>query len=589
MNLITLDFETYFADDYTLSGMTTEAYVRDPRFKVHMVGFRGGMYVSLGNVLPAHEAFNDTLFWNSKALLCHHAHFDGLILSHHYGIIPAFWFDTLSMARLVFPHAKSHSLGALAEMLGIGKKNIDYVSFKNIRDLPPGLYGRIAEGCANDVEMTYAVYKAMLPYVPTEELRVIDLTVRMFTEPALQLDKPRMEAYLEKTRNDKEAILTQLGVTKADLQSSAKFCQLLENLGITVPTKCSPSQPGKLIPAISKTDEAMKELCKHDNETVQLLCTARLGQKSTIGETRASRLLTMVGRGALCVYLKYWGAHTGRWSGGDAVNWQNFPRGGEHRLSVTAPTGYQLCVIDLAQIEFRMLAWLATDHRSLAALREGKDVYCDEATLFYGREITKADKAERQLFKAVILASGYGMGAVKFASVLKQQGLPDEHAAALNKHYRKTHPDVTKLWRYADKVLDALYAGGADFVWGPMRVRGRHVVMPNGAFLDYSNVVVEDGGYAVTKRHGTTKIYGAKLVENVVQALSRIVLSQAMLKIAERYKIVLTCHDEVVYLAQTEDAPEALAYGLSVMKSTPGWCAGIPLDAEGGYAERYSK
>lgn len=596
MNLITLDFETYFDSDYTLSKMTTEEYIRDPRFKVHCVGLKYGAE----NVIVRGEGTRplDAEAWQAdKAILCHHSQFDGLILAHHYNIRPAMRFDTLSMARLVFPHAKSHSLGALAKMLGLQEKTVPYESFKGVRDLPPDLYNRVAEGCANDVELTYAIFKKLLPYVPAEELRVIDLTIRMFTEPTLRLDTDRLTAYLRATQAEKEGLLLQLGVTKADLQSSVKFAALLQDLGVTPPVKPSPSDPEKMIFAFAKTDDGMKNLLNSDDERVATLAAARLGQKSTLGETRAQRLLDMSGRGALPVYLNYCGAHTTRWSGGDSLNWQNFTRGSEIRKSILAPEGHQLVVIDLAQIECRMLNWLAGEDHILEAFKEGRDLYAEGATRFYGRQITKADKTERHLGKTLELGCGYGMGWEKFQYTCKRGALggppiilSEEEALAAVLSYRSSHPSVKKLWYYADGVLGAIDRGVNDFAWGPMRVYNKHIMLPNGAPLDYNRLSVStDGEYQVTGRNRPSKIYGAKLVENVVQALSRVVLTQAMLQIAKRYRIVLTVHDEVVVLATDENAPACLAECLQIMKTPPAWCSGIPLDAEGGYDVRYSK
>ncbi len=595
MNLITLDFETYFDQDYTLSKMTTEEYIRDSRFKVHCVGMKvDGEEPTVGaGKMGVHG-------WNNFGILCHHAQFDGLILSHHYDIRPAFWFDTLSMARLLFPHAKSHSLGALAEMLGIGKKDVPYESFKGVRDLPPDLYNRVAEGCANDVELTYAIFKKLLPFVPRDELHIIDLTIRMFTEPALTLDRERMQAYLSKTQADKANALQALGVTKESLQSSEKFAALLRQLGVDPPTKPSPKNPERNIYAFAKTDDGMKELLDHENDTVAALASARLGQKSTLGETRAQRLLDMSGRGPLPVYLNYCGAHTTRWSGGDSINWQNFTRGSEIRKSILAPPGYQLVIIDLAQIECRMLNWLAGEGAILDAFKEGRDLYAEGASRFYGRGISKADKQERHLGKTLELGCGYGMGWAKFQYTCRGGALggapitltEDEARRAVGS-YRTSHPAVVRLWKYADRLLGMLYNGGQAEQWGPMRVKGKYIILPNGAPLDYSNLTIVDGEY--TGRRGASKMYGAKLVENVIQALSRVVLSQAMLKIAPRRRIVTCTHDEVVYLAKTEEAPEALAEGLQIMKTPPAWCSRnsplgeIPLDAEGSFDVRYSK
>lgn len=575
MSLITLDFETYFADDYSLSKMTTEEYVRGARFKVHMTGLKG--QTGLAEVIKEPTGVYKAALCES-AIVCHHAHFDGLILNHHYNIKPAFWFDTLSMARLVFPHAKSHSLSSLAKMLNLEEKTVPYESFKNIKDLSPDLYSRVAAGCARDVDLTHAVFQELLPLVPKSEFRLIDLTIRMFTEPALRLNREILEDYLNKTTQEKEDVLHTLGVTKEELGSAARFAGLLKNLGVEPPKKISKTT-GKETYAFAKTDSELKELLDHDDLRVSSLVAARLGVKSNMVETRAKRLLEMDSRGFMCVYLKYFGAHTSRWSGGDSMNWQNFKRGSVLREAILAPDGYVLCVIDLAQIEARMLNWLAGQQDKLQAYKEKRDLYSEMASVYYGREITKADKTERMLGKVIILACGYGMGGAKFKTTAKLMAgldLDERSAGAAVASYRAAHPKVVALWRKYDKKLDALLSE-------------KYLTLPNGVKLDYSRLRYDGENYYLGQRHGEIKTYGAKLVENVVQALSRVVLSDAMLKISERYKVVTCTHDEVVYLAPKEAAEEALAFGMDVMKTPPAWCSGIPLDAEGGFAENYSK
>lgn len=600
MDILTLDFETYFSADFTLSKLTTESYIRDPRFKVHMAGMKLGS--APAQVFPSMEKGDKAkeIKLMPVGMVCHHSQFDGLILSHHFHTRPLFWFDTLAMGRLVFPHLKSHSLGALAETLGIGKKSVPYESFKGVRDLSPELYNQVAIGCANDVEMTYAVFKALLPFVPQEELRIIDITTRMFTEPALTLDRPRLQNYLNATAAAKENLLVSLGVTKADLQSSEKFSQLLRQLGIDPPVKESPSNPAKMIYAFAKTDDAMKNLLENDNEQVQILCSARLGQKSTIGETRARRMLEMDGRGALCVYLKYAGAHTTRWSGGDKLNWQNLTRGSDLRLSIKAPNGFRLVVGDLSQIECRMLNYIAGQTDILDAFKAGRDLYSEGATRFYGRTITKENKLERHLGKTLELGCGYGMGWAKFQLTCRAGALggpsillEDTEAKRAVYSYRSSHPCVKNLWGYADSILSGLVnpAFKIDWVPGILRVSDQRVWGPNGTYLDYTNLEWDNNEceFYVRTRRGKKKMYGAKLVENVVQYLARIVLSQALLKIHKHYKLVLTSHDEAVYVVPENEADQALEFVLTTLKTPPIWCPEIPLDAEGAHDVIYSK
>src|SRR5271166_6595600 len=134
MNILTLDFETYFDDDYSLSKMTTEAYIRDPRFEAHGVGLRwpDGQLMWIDHPQRGKDGWGETVDWDNTAVLCHHANFDGLILSHHFGIIPTRWFDTYSMAQFLFGPEQSKSLGALARRFGLADKSVPYDKVKGV-------------------------------------------------------------------------------------------------------------------------------------------------------------------------------------------------------------------------------------------------------------------------------------------------------------------------------------------------------------------------------------------------------------------------------------------------------------------------
>lgn len=164
MNIITLDFETYFDADYTLSKLSTEEYIRDPRFKAHTVGVKFGDQPAV-DFLPhlLHENADLRRHIETSAVLCHHSHFDGFILSHHYGLRPAFWLDTLSMARATVRDVTvGGSLDKLAKFFGLPAKSVPYNLFKGIRDLPEDIYKQVAEGCKHDVELTYQIFKRLM-------------------------------------------------------------------------------------------------------------------------------------------------------------------------------------------------------------------------------------------------------------------------------------------------------------------------------------------------------------------------------------------------------------------------------------------
>lgn len=629
MKLCTVDFETYYDADYTLRKLTTEAYVRDARYKTHCVGIKVGATPT--KVFPDMPA---SAHWSNVGMIAQKAHFDGLILSHHYGIKPKLWIDTLSMARLLHPHWKSHSLEAIAKAYGLPTKTVPYDLFRGVRDLPPDIYQQVADGCAHDCDLTYQAAMVMLPHVPKEELRLIDMTVRMFTEPQLNLHVEYMEWYLQRLIANKDAVLAQLGTTKEELSSAEKFATLLRRVGIEPPLKKSPRKPLKECPdckrsgyietcptckgagtvdnmiyAFAKDDDAMREMEDHEDERVQVLVTARLGVKSTGNETRAQRMLDMYRRGHLAVYLNYCGAHTTRWSGGDKMNWQNYKRidfdgkgeiiegdgqRGWIRLSIVAPPGQRIVVGDLSQIECRMLNWLAGQVDVLDKFRRKEDIYSDLAGQFYGRAITKKDKAERGTGKQLELSCGYGAGIDTIVSTAKlgiygpPVMLTREQGKAARDLYRTTHPYVVHLWKFAEQVLSWL-VNGHNCEWGPMRIQDKRIWGPNGTFLDYTNLGYSEDGFYVATRKGNSRMYGAKLIENVVQWLARIVMSQAMLRIAERSRPVMTTHDEVACLALEAQAEELLQFMLAELVRVPDWCPGIPLDAEGGHDVRYSK
>lgn len=589
MRILTLDFETYYDREYSLRRLTTEAYVRDSRFKAHMLGFKVG-----DGPVAVHRdvaGFCAKVDWPQVAALAHHSQFDGLILSHHYGVRPKLWLDMLSMARIVLPGEK-HSLHALAQRLGMPtvEKHALATSL-GVRDLGP-LFDSLGEDCKRDVELTYACAMKLLPFVPRAELLAIDLTIRMFTEPVLELDRDRLEIFHRKVVAEKTSTLERLGVTKAELQSSEKFAALLRAVGVEPPLKANPK--GEMIYAFAKTDDGMRDLEEHIDGRVQSITAARLGSKSTLDETRSERLVRCGARGPLTVYLRHSGAHTGRWSGGDKLNWQNFPRGGEIRKCVVAPPGKKLVIGDLSQIECRIVNWLAGQSDVLENFRRNADIYSALASRFYGRAISRADVVERHLGKTIELGCGFGMGMARFRDTCRRGplgGAPivlDERQAqdAINL-YRSTHQNVVALWKQGDTVLWAL-AGGHSTIWGPCKISDRAIWLPGGYPLWYRNITQQDGDKIVWNGKAWVKLYGAKLVENVVQALAAVILKEAMLRIASHYRIALTVHDDIMAIADQDD-DQAADFIRQEMARVPEWASGLPLDVEVMEGVRYEK
>ena len=416
---------------------------------------------------------------------------------------------------------------------------------------------------------------------PLCELPVIDLTVRMFTEPRLEGDTTLLRKIHNEEILSKNERLYNLGVGERDLASADKFAAILEAEGVEVAYK-----PGKLkpIPALAKTDGFMQELLDHECERIRDLAQARLDVKSTITETRSARLGQMSERGRLCVYLHYCGAHTRRWSGGDDVNFQNLGRRSELRRAIRAPSGYVLAAPDQSQGECRILNWLAGQVDVVERFARGKDPYLPMAGALYGRVITDPNAPERPFGKEVELACGFGMGDERLDARLKAKKMqpPFEGFSKLAiKLYRGSHPKVVGLWKEANEIL--LHLSNRDRrAWRFLEVRDGRLYHPNGTWLDYSRLKWEEGEWRLYGRGGSwRKMYGAKLVENVVQWLSRIVTAEAMVRIDKLgHKIVGTSHDDIWCLIDENDSIEAAKEIIEAMSWEPSWAPGLPLACE---------
>jgi hypothetical protein len=412
MDIITLDFETYYDKDYSLSKITTEEYVRDPRFQVIGVGVKvnqgaaewfSGTHGYIREKLASYD-------WANSAVLAHNMMFDGAIMSWRFGIRPKVLFDTLCMARAIHGVEKSASLKALAENYAVGEKGTEVLDAKGKRrsDFTPedlAAYGRY---CVNDVDLTYEIFNLMMARgFPKSELKLIDLTLRMFTEPTLTLDRDRLEEHLKKTQIMKDDLLKSAGIEdKAELMSNPKFAALLGTFGVPCPMKISPTT-GKMTHALAKNDQGMKDLLEYDDPHVQALASARLGVKSTLEETRTQRFIDIAGRGLLPVPVRYYAAHTGRWGGDDKINLQNLPSRGPNakalKKCIVAPAGYSIVEADSSQIEARMLAWLAGQDDVVQTFASKGDVYKKMASAIYNVDEADVTKDQRFVGKTTVL------------------------------------------------------------------------------------------------------------------------------------------------------------------------------------------
>jgi DNA polymerase len=600
--------ETYYSREFSLTKLTTEEYVRSPDFEVIGVSVQVGSDepVWFSGTRKETKEFLESFDFGSNLALAHNAMFDAAILSWHFDIHPKGWLDTLSMGRALHGTEVGGSLAVLAKHYELGVKGDEVLNAlgKRRADFTPTELARYGEYCKNDVALTWSLFAAMSETFPKLELRLIDLTIRMFSEPVLQLDSKMLANHLRQVQESKDALMGVLvvkGVTSDYLMSNPKFAVLLQAYGVEPPMKMSPTT-GKETYAFSKTDEEFKALLEHENPDVQALVAARLGTKSTLEETRTQRFIGISERGPMPVPLRYYAAHTGRWGGDDKLNLQNLPRGGALKYAIIPPAGYVMLDSDSSQIEARTLAWLAGQNDLVEAFEKGEDVYKIMASAIYGKAAAAITKGERFVGKQTVLGAGYGMGAKKFQAQLKTFNVTLEEAECqrIINVYRETYPRIPEFWKRAQKILDSIIGNNADSFGRDdiLSVDGkRGILLPNGLYLKYPNLRKRkdpDSGkteYVYDTKKGKTtvpnRIYGGKVVENVCQALARIVIGEQMLMIARKYKVVMTVHDAVACIAPEDEAERAKEYVELCMRLRPRWAAELPLNCEAGYGKSY--
>lgn len=887
-DIVTLDFETFYDTGYSLTSMSTTDYIQDKRFHAHGVSIKLGdrparWFTDVG----MHMAIR-AIDWSKAALLCHNTLFDGFILHEHFDVHPAFYMDTLCMSRAALGHHMRLDLDTVGRALGIGGKIAgELIKTKGLARLTNSQAGALGPYANNDVERCHDIYTKLEPFIPVDELELIDLTLRMFCEPILRVDRKRVQAELDKQVATKAWSVGKTGVDPKLLRSRTQFAGLLQAAGARVPMKISKST-GQPTMALAATDEGFKELLRSDNVRVKELCEAKLAVSSSIGETRPKRFLTAVLKNRkLPVCLNYSGAHTHRWSGGNKMNMQNLERGGELRKSILAPVGNVLVVADSAQIEARIVAWLAGETQLVEAFRARRDIYSEFATLVYGRPIDRKRKlpngsfpdfdegfvgktcfaadtevltqrgwipilyvttsdlvwdgmewvthsgvrdqgpqtvetaygitatpdheiwmgdswrtwhevhtndsllnqalssatlpssngnhitkdgihtsdvhaekktsltdttscqeevrdvipvqrkpqvadaggstkqfcpttniapdclteyqpqyndakiqepllintmgymefestqpgfriterfsptssgwkggitelsnlTEYELTKDInpgtfvllrevsiseinekskisnnvleiskqkthvydlvncgsrhrfvvrsnqgpliasncILGLGYGMGADRLHDTLMlgingpEVDIPRKECQGIIDLYRSKYPCIPALWKHMGYILDCMAAGASGTFKCITYGRG-FIQLPGGLFLHYPGLHKgADGNYNYQGRNGPTKIYGGLLTENVVQALARRIIAVQMLEVSRRYRVVLTTHDELVFVTPRRDGQSAFDWALKIMSRPPDWAKDLPLFAEGGFAVEYSK
>lgn len=608
MKFVTIDFETYYDSEYSLTKMSTEDYVMDPRFEVILVG------IKINNETPywitgTHAQIKLHLLslnLHECAICCHNTMFDGLILAAIFGIIAAMYCDTLALAQAQLkPYNRSISLDSCLKHLNLGIHKGDEVYNMKGRtraSLSKAELERYAAYCCTDCEGEFRLFKYLAPQFPKDELEIIDITLRMYLQPFFELDSNMLAENLAEVRAKKAQSIASLpaDVQQADLMSNPKFAAALERYGVEVPTKISLTT-GLVSFAFAKTDTGWKELEDEwaDDPIVSTLLAARLSAKSTLEESRGLRLLDISKKyPKFRIPLRYYAAHPGRYGGMESINAQNLPRvdKSKMRFAIRAPKGHVVLAADLAQIEARITAWLAGQKNLIEGFRNKEDIYSSFATTAISETIkgrSKEDNKRRFIGKTCILGLGYGMGDPKLRATLRKDGIKAE-ATECQKYvstYRGLYPRIPMLWRTFDNHLSIMSSGAGRVKIGPVTLAKHSIILPNGMALVYNNLRQHQtdkySGWVYNFAGEVRTLWGGKVTENVVQALARILVMEYMLKIKHTIRFIpqLQQHDELDYVVPVQYADKVAAVIGKIMRVPPAWAPDLPVEVEINYGQ----
>lgn len=641
MQIIYLDFETYWSQTHSLTKIHPVEYVMHSDTEIQSVAVKVNgdpAFVIFGE--DKIQEWADATDFSNAMLVGHNmSGFDAMICAWRFNIKPKAWGCTLAMARIMgYAKTVGGSLKKVASELGLGDKlslEATNTKGKKLKDFTDQEIRAMEEYNVVDTELCAGIFKQLAPQVGTRELKLIDTTIRMLVEPQFDLDIKLLRKTLAEIKETQKQVLLEVAEEVADeplgllsedekvevakkiLASAPKFAKYLRSRGVEVPTKPSPSNPEKSIPALAKTDEDFLALQDHEDFKVASAAAARLNVKSTILESRIGQFIACgeaIG-GKMPIALNYYGADTtGRWSGTMKMNQQNLPQvkpdkprpSDSLRNSLVAPEGYKVVVADLAGIELRVNHFLWKVPSSMALFQadpENADLYKDFASKLYDKDVSEVTKQERQVGKVAHLGLGFGAGAATFQKVARLMGGVDlslEEAQDVVYKWRDAYTKIQLGWRTCHTALAQIYNkeyGTQIDPWGLCRTAEGGIKTPMG-MIRYPHLRQEfneeDGREEWVYGEGRRKarIYAGKVTENIVQHLAREVICDNLLAVArtplgKKYPLVHTVHDELIYIVKDEDAQAMLDTVQDVMRSGVSWWKDLITWSEGDIAQTY--
>ena len=657
-DVVVLDFETFFSQEYSLTKTSTIEYICDPRFEFTGIGIADSPGFS-PRFVPFPEQMIKVLQerhgenLENVTLVVKNAKFDVTILVEKFSINPPFLVDIDDLARH-WDSRISHRLKDLAKLFGLDPKG-DTMKFKGLhwKDMTPEQKFALENYCCRDVELEAILLKKLLPLMSTPEIELplARHNLNLYLKPRLILNSFKAIELDMSMSEILAGIIEPTGRTVKEIGGTISFAKLLmESLpeGEHIPTKVGkPSKNMKAMleldnqifgpwlpqpaavsaPAFARDDVGFQELQAHPKDEVRNLCKAREAVKSWPNHIKRIRSLikqSSCSDGLLRVPFHYYGSHTGRDSGGEKINLKNLggrgragkgnhPLIGKVRGLIEAPEGETMLISDSAQIEARLLAWIAGQKDLTDGFKNGEDIYSAFATVLFRCEVRKPKDSDskddaalltvqRGFGKDAILGCGYGMGAAKFFQrcMANESLRPFFESGEYNfafiekliKTYRTRYSKIPEFWKAVEKAFRWVvkYPQEASYYSVPgtgsrscltfWNDNGTvNVQLPSGRVLYYRHCKLGSRN-SITWHHG--KLWGGSITENVIQAIARDLLVFWIME-CERYSlpVVFHCFDEIVNLVYKFDAEAGLSMVANIMCSKPDWAEGLPLAVEG--------
>ena len=617
---LTMDWETYYDDEYSLRLMTTAQYVNDERFLIHGLGYKFADKESryLDNLPDIHD-FMNAINWDQTCMIGHNLLFDAYIKAVHFNYHAKQYADTKYLAKQVMPYLARHDLQFVAHWLNLGKKVKKALhNVKGKRVLTAEESKELGDYCKIDCDLSWGIYDRLFAFIPDKEWDLMSLTTRMMTKPQFIVDDERLETFLKELITERTRLIAESGLSITTLRSTAKLIQALSTYNVKIPMKPAPKppedDPEKMIPTFEKDHPDIAELLLDPKPEVRRIIRARLNVMSSLRINRTKRFLATSREtgGVFPIPLVHCAAHTGRWGGTDKLNCQNIPPG-PLRESLMAPRHHVVLPVDLGQIEARITAWFAEHFALLDRFADPlADPYCDFAALYYDRpieEIMALGKKSNERFvgKVCVLGLGFGMGWKKlrhqFATQFASAGivLSKDEAFKAVQLYRTVNYPIKNLWDFLNYTVIPRMAsaeGGIEYGYKCVQYGKDYVRLPSGRCLLYPNLRAVEGewpdgnpkiDWVYDWKNGQEKLYGGKFTENLAQAIARDLNANFMLEIDKVYPLATMTHDENVVIPHIAQADKALELMTSIMTTAPNWAPDLPLEVEGAYNERYTK